>query len=425
MAAGVYTGSFTTNASGTASAYVTYQGTTANFGATVNCAQIAADHGDVSTCPQLVGTDNTTTWANDGDYVAIEGFDVTGPGINGIYTQGNATYIGGNSVHDVLTSTCNSTGGSGINLAGTNDEVVGNYVHNIGPYPSACGYVQGIYFLAAGGYAENNLSFDNSGFGIQLWHYPSQIALVNNTIFSNASGGIVLGTDSAFTVDHITVANNIVVNNGGWGIQEQGPSASSTGLHNVYENNLVEGNAAGAIGLQNGLKAAATVTLPPQFVNYTGTAAGDYHLAAGSPAMGAGLASIAPAADFDGNPRPAGGPIDIGAYQGSGETAVVAAQVSLSATSLAFPATAVGKSSAAETVTLTNSGAAAVSFSGGFAVSGPFTVGGQSCEGSLAAKASCTFTVSFEPTASGAAKGTVTITDSAGQQTIELSGQGN
>lgn len=314
VAAGVYDASFTTRASGTAGAYITYQATSADFSVNVNCAQLAAQHGDLSGCPQLVGT-NTDTWENTGNYVAIKGFDVTGPGINGIYTQGNATLIQGNHVHDVLTSTCNSDGGSGINLNGTNAEVVGNYVHNIGPFPAPCGFVQGIYFLQAGGYAFNNISFANSGFGIQLWHYPANVAIFNNTVFNNASGGIVLGTDNSFTVDYITVANNIVVNNNGPGISEQGASATSTGKHNVYENNLVDQNAGGSIQLQNGLTAKATLVSSPQFVNYTGTATGIYQLLESSPALNAGIVSGAPTNDFNGNPRPQGQAPDLGAYQ--------------------------------------------------------------------------------------------------------------
>lgn len=315
VAAGLYTGSFDTYAAGTATSYITYEADTANFSAPVPCAQVAADQGNLTTCVRLVGVDDTDTWDNYGDYVAIEGFDISGPGMNGVYTQGNATLISGNHVHNVLPNTCNNDGGSGINLNGTNAEVVGNYVHNIGPFPSACGWVQGIYFLQAGGYAYNNITFANSGYGIQLWHYPENIAVFNNTVFNNASGGIVLGTDDDFTVDYISVANNIVVNNGGPGISEQGASNSSTGTHNTYLNNLLESNSGGAFALQNGLSAKGTVTASPQFVDYTGTTTGNYHLLSTSPALNAGTSSGAPSTDFDGNPRPKTGSVDIGAYQ--------------------------------------------------------------------------------------------------------------
>ncbi len=430
VAAGVYSGSFTTNSSGTSSAYITYVASTANFSGAVNCAQVAADHGDLGTCAQLVGT-TTDTWINDGNYVAIKGFDVSGPGINGIYTQGAGTLISGNHVHDVLTSTCNSTGGSGINLNGTNAEVVGNYVHNIGPYPAACGYVQGIYFLQAGGYAYNNISFNNSGFGIQLWHYPSNIDIFNNTIFANASGGIVLGTDtSGVTVNYITVANNILVDNGGMGVSEQGASNSSTGTNNVYENNLVEGNSGGSFSLQNGLTATLTVTAAPQFVDYTGTSSGNYHLLSTSPAIGKGVASGAPSTDFDGNSRPAGGPIDIGAYQyvASAATASTEPAINLSPSSLTFDSTAPGATSAIQYVTLTNSGNATLNFSQDFAISGPFAFGGTgTCGLSVAAGSNCTISVVFKPAKAGEVTGAVTLTDNAGtgSQQIQLSGTGS
>jgi hypothetical protein len=313
VAAGVYTGSFETNASGNSSAYITYIASTANFRGHVNCAQVAANHGDLASCVRLIGTSGTT-WVNTGNYVAIQGFDVTGPGLNGIYTEGNATRIQGNHVHDMMTETCNSDGGSGINLNGTDAEVIGNYVHQIGPYPSACGFVQGIYFLQAGGYAWNNISFNNSGFGIQLWHYTAHIALSNNTVFDNASGGIVLGTDDEFTVDYILVNNNVVVNNGGAGISEQGGTSSSIGMHNLYQHNLVDGNPDGGIALWNGRTAAATVDASPNFDDYTGTSSGNYRLASTSPAIDAAESFGAPF-DFDGVARPQHNGYDIGAYE--------------------------------------------------------------------------------------------------------------
>jgi Cep192 domain 4/Right handed beta helix region/Abnormal spindle-like microcephaly-assoc'd, ASPM-SPD-2-Hydin len=424
VAAGVYNGSFTTSSSGTASAYITYQGETANFSGPVNCAQVAANQGNLSTCPQLVGG-SSTTWDNTGNYVAIQGFDVTGGGINGIYTQGNATIISQNHVHNILPSTCNSTGGSGINLNGTNAEVTDNYVHNIGPYPSSCGYVQGIYFLAAGGFADNNISFDNSGFGIQLWHEPSNILLINNTLFNNASGGIVLGTDdSGFTVDYITVSNNIIVNNGGVGVQEEGASSSSTGIHNIYTNNLVYGNSGGAFSLQNGLSASATVTSSPDFVNGTGTDTGNYHLQSSSPALSAATGNGAPTKDFDGNARPQNGRYDIGAYE---YMSAGSAALSVSPTVAGFSSQNVGSTSPAQTLTLTNQSSAAVALSG-ISISGTNSADfsqTNNCGTSVAASASCAIDVTFTPQASGSMAATLTITPSSGTALqVSLSGTG-
>ncbi|MFP5208793.1 MAG: choice-of-anchor Q domain-containing protein, partial [Acidobacteriota bacterium] len=141
------------------------------------------------------------------------------------------------------------------------------------------------------------------------------IALVNNTIFNNASGGIVLGTDNTgFTVDYITVSNNIIVNNGGPAISEQG-RPGCIGTHNITTHNLVEGSATQLISLVSGSLAEHTMDVSPQFVNDTGDASGNYHLQPASPAIGAGTSISVPPTDFDGNARPQNGAFDLGAYQ--------------------------------------------------------------------------------------------------------------
>jgi hypothetical protein len=65
------------------------------------------------------------------------------------------------------------------------------------------------------------------------------------------------------------------------------------------------------------LTATGTIKANPKFVN---AAAGNYHLQAGSPAIGAGAAAYAPSTDLDGTPRSTTAP-SIGAYQGSSATA--------------------------------------------------------------------------------------------------------
>jgi hypothetical protein len=84
----------------------------------------------------------------------------------------------------------------------------------------------------------------------------------------------------------------------------------------------------------------------------------------------------------------------------------------------------VGSASAARPVTVTNPGTSAVSMSS-VGVTGPF---GESnnCGTSLAAGASCTVSVSFAPTAAGAATGTLSVNSSApgSPLTVALSGTG-
>ncbi|MET7398601.1 choice-of-anchor D domain-containing protein [Dactylosporangium sp. NPDC005572] len=91
--------------------------------------------------------------------------------------------------------------------------------------------------------------------------------------------------------------------------------------------------------------------------------------------------------------------------------------------SLSFPATVVGAQSATQTVTVTNSGTTAATVSG-VAASGDFSQT-NTCS-SLAVGASCTITVRFAPTASGARSGSVTVTSNANNSplAIGLSGSG-
>jgi subtilase family serine protease len=109
-------------------------------------------------------------------------------------------------------------------------------------------------------------------------------------------------------------------------------------------------------------------------------------------------------------------------------TAAPASALSISPTSIAFPATISGTTSDAQLVTLTNSGTTAVTLSS-------IALGGtnptsfielSNCGASLAAKASCTLYVAFKPTAAGALSGKITITDNAtgSPQSISLTGTG-
>jgi hypothetical protein len=92
--------------------------------------------------------------------------------------------------------------------------------------------------------------------------------------------------------------------------------------------------------------------------------------------------------------------------------------------SLAFGYENVGSTAAAQTVTVNNPGASALTISS-IAVSGPFAQT-NTCGSALAAGASCTVSVTFTPTAGGAAGGELAITNSATATPIgaSLSGTG-
>ena len=93
-------------------------------------------------------------------------------------------------------------------------------------------------------------------------------------------------------------------------------------------------------------------------------------------------------------------------------TGISPAGVSLSpANSLSFPATAVGASSLAQTVTLTNNGGAGLTIAS-VAVTGDFALtAGSNCAGAVQAGSSCSVNLLFAPTTTGARVGTLTILD--------------
>jgi hypothetical protein len=102
----------------------------------------------------------------------------------------------------------------------------------------------------------------------------------------------------------------------------------------------------------------------------------------------------------------------------------VASSVSFTPASLAFGNQNLNTTSAAQTVTLTNGGTAALNITS-IAASAPYAQT-NTCGASLAAGANCSINVTFTPTASGSQPGTITVTDNAtgSPQTVALSGTG-
>ncbi len=98
--------------------------------------------------------------------------------------------------------------------------------------------------------------------------------------------------------------------------------------------------------------------------------------------------------------------------------------VSLVQSSLGFPSTAVGSTSAAQTAQFQNIGPVMLSISS-IVVTGDFSQT-NSCGASLAPNAICTLNVTFKPGATGMRTGAITISDNtaAGKETIALSGTG-
>jgi hypothetical protein len=126
-------------------------------------------------------------------------------------------------------------------------------------------------------------------------------------------------------------------------------------------------------------------------------------------------------------------PITSGAYQAANPgvfSAVVSKIivklpiVSLSPASVTFGSQAVGSTSSAQVVTLTNTGTGTLSISS-ISVTGDFAQV-NSCEGSFAPVTGCVIRITFTPQSAGTRTGLLTISDNAsgGSQTVALTGTG-
>lgn len=101
------------------------------------------------------------------------------------------------------------------------------------------------------------------------------------------------------------------------------------------------------------------------------------------------------------------------------------AQATVTPTSITFPNTRVGSTSKAKNVTLKNN--LSTTLSGiSYTTAAPFAVSGSTCGTTLPSKASCIISVTFSPTTSGQASGTLSVKDSANNspQTVSLTGTG-
>jgi Abnormal spindle-like microcephaly-assoc'd, ASPM-SPD-2-Hydin len=104
-------------------------------------------------------------------------------------------------------------------------------------------------------------------------------------------------------------------------------------------------------------------------------------------------------------------------------TGIPGAAVVLTPASLTFPQTLLGKTSLAQNVTVSNTGGVSASLTSE-SVTGDFAISANTCGASLNPNTGCTLSVTYTPTTAGNEAGTLTVVDSAGTQTAQLSGVG-
>jgi hypothetical protein len=251
---------------------------------------------DVKWGAKIIVSGTGITWRSKGNYVDIEGFDISGTGRHGILADGANLTITNNFVHDMTVSGgCTGNGGAAIDTNGGAGNVLikGNVIRNIGlSMIGKCNTVQGIYIANPKNTVVNNIVSGVALAGIQQWHGATDSTIINNTVF-RCKIGILIGGGDAGTLpngsENNYVANNIVYDNLTYGIIEAG----KVGANNRYVDNLV--HASGTDVRADG-QVSGTISADPEFVNYRADGTGDYRLQKHSPAIRKSAAHAAPSA---------------------------------------------------------------------------------------------------------------------------------
>jgi hypothetical protein len=341
--------------------------------------------------------------------------------------NGNSIHMIHNWVHDLSTGVCNP---SGALLAGqhghpaTDIQAIGNVLDNVGPFGQTCSEMQGLYVIGTGARFQNNIITRVAAGGIQYYDASCLGVITNNVIVHNNFGIISYGSNGC-TAGFNTISNNVLSNNNvGFYNGFSAPAGDCvSGQNTLFSNNIMFGNGANFQQgqpsceiRQNQLSENPTTT----FVNYTGDDAGNYHLKAGSVGIAGGTSSCVsgginpcvPSVDQGGIARPSGGAQDIGVFVFSSGGAPL---VNFAPSPLNYGTVGVSTPSAL-TATLTNTGTANLTFSAATISgtnAGDFAVTSTTCASPLLQGASCTYSLTFTPQATGIRSANLTLNDNA------------
>jgi hypothetical protein len=240
-----------------------------------------------------------------GAFITVTGLVFEGP--NGM---NNNVFM--DMVHDINFTGNEIRNGSwhaGIAVETTyNVSITRNFIHDNG----LTDIDHGIYYRHQAGrnVVANNVIFNNHGRGISMHDnegdpIPDAI-VVNNTIVRNGNTGILVSVNGA---SGNVVANNLLYDNG-W-ISDHKQIRILSGVGNIIANNIVWSPNPAHVGIENATTTnmvTGNVESDPLFVGMT-----DFHLQAGSPAIGLALPEYSPPRDFDDRARDSAP--DTGAYE--------------------------------------------------------------------------------------------------------------
>jgi parallel beta-helix repeat protein len=201
---------------------------------------------------------------------------------DGITFNGSVGTIDGNDVRD--------NGASGIDVDADEVTIAANRIFNNG--------TAGIELERAASFTVSNNLVGENGAGGVLVMDDSMGRLVNNTLVGHPSSSMGVGVYVLSPKVTLTSANNIIISHT-VGIAVVSGSAVTTAFDDVWHNGLNYNGIASGSG---------SLKVDPRLADVHNR---DYHLLPGSPCVDAGWAALAPALDFERDPRI--GNVDIGA----------------------------------------------------------------------------------------------------------------
>ena len=267
-----------------------------------------------------------------------------------------------------------------------------------------------------------NTFVNNSGSGV-MWYGPPA-AFIGNTVAGNDGGSAPsISGIYAYTFGSMEFRNNLVIGKAG----QSAISCYTGGItYNTQfvQNDVYSNGATAYSGCDDQTGLNGNVSVDPLFANES---AGNFHLSTGSTAIDAAdqTVSYIPANDVDGNPRvvdAGNGPkLDLGAYEYQGATTMT-----VSPGTLNFDPQRTNSASAAQAVTVQNTGTQALHLKS--AQLGADFTQTNTCElpDGLAVNASCTYSVVFQPASAGDKSESMVVAGGnvSGTSTVALTGTG-
>ena len=267
----------------------------------------------------------------DGSYNVVDGFVITRGTLGGMSIWANGNQILRNEIHHngntSIETTTPTDGQCGVySDAGTSGNIYDqNFIHDNGRQtdPTNYKYDHGLYLCGNNELVTDNIVDHNAAIGLQIAGYTTvtNMKVYNNVFSFNGSAGMVLW----MALNGVDIKNNIIFGNQKYGIYDCGATGGGVVIDHdlIYGNNVSNGGYAN-IALTDqcgastsfGYMLGTVVAADPSFANSSTSysAATDFQLQSGSPAIDAGLTLTTVPVDYAGSPRPQGAGNDIGAY---------------------------------------------------------------------------------------------------------------